>query len=405
MIVAEDQEQVDKILALRDQLPALRLVIYDDPRGHDPVPHDWLKSFEELQERGREFAAEHPGYFEAEIEKGRAGRRRDHLLHLGHDRQSEGRDAHPRQRGRRRRDSFGRRVDAARRATTSLAYLPMAWVGRLRSTRWSLSLVVGFCCNCPESPETVQRDLRELGPDHRAGPAAHLGEHAHRGAGAGRRRHSAQAARLRVLPRAPRSGPRSCGRTASRCPLGLAAAHRARRVLRVRARPRPARAAAAPVGAHRRRAARARTPSASSARSASTSSRSTAPPRRPGSCRCSRTREANPTTAGRPCPGVEVRIADRGEVLVQGRGDLQGLLQERGGHPRGHRRRRLVPHRRRRLHRSAGASGHHRPRQGRGRARRRHALRARSSSRTSSSSARTSGRRWPSATRSRSWPP
>ena len=46
---------------------------------------------------------------------------------------------------------------------TSLAYLPMAWVG---DTIYSLvlSLAAGFCCNCPESPETVQRDLRELGP-------------------------------------------------------------------------------------------------------------------------------------------------------------------------------------------------------------------------------------------------
>src|SRR5439155_1432893 len=44
-----------------------------------------------------------------------------------------------------------------------LAYLPMAWVGDAFYTL-VMSLVVGFACNCPESPETVQRDLRELGP-------------------------------------------------------------------------------------------------------------------------------------------------------------------------------------------------------------------------------------------------
>jgi long-chain acyl-CoA synthetase len=44
-----------------------------------------------------------------------------------------------------------------------LCYLPMAWVGdSLYST--VMSLLVGFTCSCPESPETVQRDLRELGP-------------------------------------------------------------------------------------------------------------------------------------------------------------------------------------------------------------------------------------------------
>ena len=44
-----------------------------------------------------------------------------------------------------------------------LAYLPMAWVGDAFYTL-VLSLYVGFTVNCPESPETVQRDLRELGP-------------------------------------------------------------------------------------------------------------------------------------------------------------------------------------------------------------------------------------------------
>ena len=71
VIVAEDQEQVDKVLGLKDQLPALRLVIFDDPRGMGRYRHDWLKSFPDVQEAGRKFGAEHPGYFEAEIDKGR----------------------------------------------------------------------------------------------------------------------------------------------------------------------------------------------------------------------------------------------------------------------------------------------------------------------------------------------
>src|ERR1700704_253841 len=72
VIVAEDQEQVDKVMALRPELPALRVVIYDDPRGMIGYRHDWLKSFQDVQEIGRKFGAEHPGYFEAEIDKGRA---------------------------------------------------------------------------------------------------------------------------------------------------------------------------------------------------------------------------------------------------------------------------------------------------------------------------------------------
>src|SRR5260370_41470859 len=46
---------------------------------------------------------------------------------------------------------------------TSLAYLPMAWAGDSVYTLFA-GLVAGFCANCPERPETVQRDLRELGP-------------------------------------------------------------------------------------------------------------------------------------------------------------------------------------------------------------------------------------------------
>src|SRR5262245_55160902 len=72
VIIAEDQEQVDKVLALKAELPALRLVIYDDPRGMSSYRHEWLKSYDDVQEAGRQFGARHPGDFEAEIEKGEA---------------------------------------------------------------------------------------------------------------------------------------------------------------------------------------------------------------------------------------------------------------------------------------------------------------------------------------------
>src|SRR5213594_3806165 len=49
VIVAEDQEQVDKVLALRAELPALRLVVYDDPRGMLTYRHEWLKSYQSVQ--------------------------------------------------------------------------------------------------------------------------------------------------------------------------------------------------------------------------------------------------------------------------------------------------------------------------------------------------------------------
>src|SRR5262249_23888856 len=69
VIFAEDQEQVDKILSLGDKLPDLRLLIYDDRRGMGHYDSPLLKSFEQIQAAGREFAAQHPDYFEAEIDK------------------------------------------------------------------------------------------------------------------------------------------------------------------------------------------------------------------------------------------------------------------------------------------------------------------------------------------------
>ncbi|HZD25120.1 MAG TPA: AMP-binding protein, partial [Alphaproteobacteria bacterium] len=56
VIVAEDQEQVDKILSIRDKLPDLEWLIYDDGRGMTNYAQDFLKSFEQVQALGREYA-------------------------------------------------------------------------------------------------------------------------------------------------------------------------------------------------------------------------------------------------------------------------------------------------------------------------------------------------------------
>ncbi len=161
VIVAEDQEQVDKVAALRDELPALRLVVYDDPRGMTGYRHDWLKSFEDVQEAGRKFGVEHPGFFENQIELGRA----EDVAVISY---TSGTTGNPKGAMITHANAIGV-AESFRQASrlvpedTSLAYLPMAWAGDSVYTLFA-SLVAGFCANCPESPETVQRDLRELGP-------------------------------------------------------------------------------------------------------------------------------------------------------------------------------------------------------------------------------------------------
>src|SRR5687767_923093 len=71
VVVAEDQEQVDKILQLKGELPALRHVIYDDPRGMLKYHYDWLLSFADVEARGREFAGARAGFFDAAVAAGR----------------------------------------------------------------------------------------------------------------------------------------------------------------------------------------------------------------------------------------------------------------------------------------------------------------------------------------------
>ncbi|HEV2547094.1 MAG TPA: AMP-binding protein [Stellaceae bacterium] len=161
VVVAEDQEQVDKILSLKDKLPRLRLIVYDNPLGLAQYEVPSLRAFDALDEEGRQFAAAHPDYVDEEIDRGSA----DDIALLAYTSGTTGRPKGVML-------SHGNLIASGEAFAASeeirardewLCYLPMAWVGdALYST--VLSLLVGFTCNCPESPRTVQRDLRELGP-------------------------------------------------------------------------------------------------------------------------------------------------------------------------------------------------------------------------------------------------
>jgi long-chain acyl-CoA synthetase len=322
VVVAEDEEQVDKILALKDQLPTLKLLVYEDPRGMSQYRFPWLRSLEEVEELGRRFAAEHPGHFQAEIDKGRP----DDVALFAY---TSGTTGNPK----------GAMLTHANLVQTGqtlikaedirleddwLAYLPMAWVGDSLYTL-VINLMVGFTVNCPESPETVQRDLRELGPSAVLAPPR-IWENMLTGvqvraadAGGIKRwvfeRSRAIAERAEIL--------RSEGRPV---PLGLRLSLAlgeffvygpVRDQLGLR-RARWAYTGGSPLGPDTFRFFRS---FGVNLKQVYGSTELT------GLASLQSDAEANPTTAGRPCPGIEVKIGDKGEVLVRSAGVFKGYFK------------------------------------------------------------------------------
>jgi len=161
VVIAEDQEQVDKVISLQSRLPQLKLIVYDDPRGLLNYDFQFLQSFEAMLAAGRDFAAAHPGYVEAAVEAGRP----DDLALFSY---TSGTTSRPKGVMLSHSNLLmpAASFAASEKLTANedhLAYLPMAWIGT-SLVSIALHLTLGFTCNFPEKPETVSRDLRELGP-------------------------------------------------------------------------------------------------------------------------------------------------------------------------------------------------------------------------------------------------
>ena len=161
-VIAEDQEQVDKILGMIDQLPKVAKVIYADPRGLRRYRHEKLLSFEEVERRGRELHGSDPGLFSRNVAQGQGsdlalicytsgttGSPKGAMLTFA-NLLSMALSLH--------------QVDPRRQSDEFVSFLPLAWIGE-QMMSVATALAIGFTINFPEEPETALHDIREIGPN------------------------------------------------------------------------------------------------------------------------------------------------------------------------------------------------------------------------------------------------
>ena len=168
--VVEDQEQVDKVLSIQDRLTTLRHMVYDEPRGLRDYDRGKLSGIGDLQKVGREKLAADPAplaAWEASVAQGKGSDLAVMLYTSGTTGRPKGVML-----------SFDNIIISARNGNLFdnlneteevIAYLPLAWVGD-HLFSYAQHYVAAFCVNCPEAGETVVEDRREIGTTYAFAP-------------------------------------------------------------------------------------------------------------------------------------------------------------------------------------------------------------------------------------------
>jgi long-chain acyl-CoA synthetase len=161
VVLAEDQEQVDKVLEIREGLLNIRRILYDDPKGMRHYKDPLLMSLRDLEEEGRRLDRAEPGLFEELVLRGKGEDVAIICYTSGTTGAPKGAMITHRNMVRAAENFMIR--ERYREGDETLSYLPLAWIGELA---WSLgaALVRGLTVSFPERPETVQANLREIGP-------------------------------------------------------------------------------------------------------------------------------------------------------------------------------------------------------------------------------------------------
>jgi long-chain acyl-CoA synthetase len=166
-VFAEDQEQVDKLLEIREQCPGIAGIFFDDPRGLRKYDEPGLQALDDLVAAGAAFAQAHPSFFKSEVEKAKP----DDVAAMFF---TSGTTGNPKgvvhtHRTLLDRAHAGALFDKLTHREEVLAYLPPAWIGQniFSYAQW---LACGYVVNCPESSATVVIDLKEIGPTYYFAP-------------------------------------------------------------------------------------------------------------------------------------------------------------------------------------------------------------------------------------------
>ena len=159
--VAEDQEQVDKLLELRERIGRPTTILYDDPRGMSGYRAEGLLSLDAAIARGRARIDADPTLAADLVGRARA----DDIAVLLH---SSGTTGMPKGVPLRHRNILAGVSNALaggyfKEHEDHYAYLPMAWVGDLVFTIGA-GTILQFTTHIPERQETVLRDIREVAP-------------------------------------------------------------------------------------------------------------------------------------------------------------------------------------------------------------------------------------------------
>jgi long-chain acyl-CoA synthetase len=161
-VFCDDQEQVDKLVEVRDRIPQVRKVIYEDPRGmRDYRSDDWFVYIRDLYEIGAAADAEEPQKFDAFIDQGKP----DDVCHFCLTSGTTGLSKASMMTHKNYINMGIQITKVDRLADTDeyLSFLPFAWIGEQMNS-FGVAMATGITINFPESVETSMEDLKEIGP-------------------------------------------------------------------------------------------------------------------------------------------------------------------------------------------------------------------------------------------------